>query len=290
MAHLIKGDNISQVWRNLIGDIFTKGRSVAPRGIPTREVLNVTLEIDHGLNNIIESKPRGLNYRFMIAEWLWIMGGLNDVESLSKYNSVMRQFSDDGEILNGAYGPRLSHQWDYIIGSLNSSNDSRQAVSIIWTPTPGPSKDVPCTISLQWFIRNFKLHCTVNMRSSDLWLGLPYDYFTFSQLTNALSSKIGLSVGSVTMNLGSSHLYDANEEGAMKVLSERSYSYLSSPQLKPFSKIPTHDEIKFILNNASFPAYLDIEPWRSYEKALLIDKQDALNELRKLSHIGMMGR
>src|SRR6185312_14629769 len=132
MAHLIKGNNITDVWRTLIGDLFIKGQQSAPRGFPTREILNVTVEITEGLNNIIVSKERNLNYRFMIAEWLWIMGGLNDVESLAQYNSIMKTFSDDGAILNGAYGPRLSHQWDYIIKNLESSHDTRQAVATIW--------------------------------------------------------------------------------------------------------------------------------------------------------------
>lgn len=279
MAHLIKGNNITDVWRTLIGDLFIRGQKSSPRGFLTREILNVTIEVSEGLNNIIVSNERNLNYRFMIAEWLWIMGGLNDVESLAQYNSVMKTFSDDGAILNGAYGPRLSSQWDYIVKNLESSHDSRQAVSTIWTPSPEPSKDIPCTVSLQWLIRNEKLHCVVNMRSSDVWLGLPYDYFSFSQLTNMVSSKVGIPVGSVTMNLGSSHLYDRNNLEALKVIVESDYGCLSSPQLEAGCWVPPQDIIKRML--FKLPVLL-CEPWARYQDALWFNKENALLNLRKL--------
>ncbi len=289
MAHLIKGQSITQVWRNLIGDIFALGSTTTPRGLLTREIINVTIEVSQGLNNIIVSESRDINYRFMIAEWLWIMGGLNDLSSLARYNSIMKQFSDDGEILNGAYGPRLSHQWEYIERMLKTSLDTRQAVSTIWTPSPEKSKDTPCTISLQWMVRDKLLHCTVNMRSSDVWLGLPYDYFTFSQLTNFLSARIGVPVGSVTMNLGSSHLYNTNAEAALKVLGEIRQTWLASPQLEAYSRIPNQDEIKLILNQ-TIPSCLVVEPWKSYEEALLIDKKHALELLRGMTALEVIRR
>lgn len=279
MALLIKGNNITDVWRKLIGDLFVAGQRSAPRGFETREILNVTIEVLNGLNNIIVSKERDLNYRFMIAEWLWIMGGLNDVESLAQYNSIMRKFSDDGSILNGAYGPRLSIQWDYVIKSLKKSHETRQAVASIWTPSPESSKDIPCTVSLQWLIREKKLHCIINMRSSDVWLGLPYDYFSFSQLTNMVSSKIEIPVGSITMNLGSSHLYASNNLGALKVLVEEDYDYITSPQLKPGLLFPTQTEIKTILNKENTSM---MEPWDSYSRALMTNKKQAFLTLKNL--------
>jgi thymidylate synthase len=144
----------------------------------------------------------------------------------------MRKFSDDGYILSGAYGPRLHPQWEYIIKSLKESSESRQAVSTIWTPSPLNSKDIPCTISMQWLIRKGLLHCTVNMRSSDVWLGIPYDFFSFSQVTNVLSATVGVPVGSITMNLASSHLYLNNEKAALEAISEPGITCIRSPQLK----------------------------------------------------------
>ncbi len=283
MAKHIAAGNISMAWRGLIAEILEHGARVTPRGAATKEILNVTIEISNGLNNIIFSEARDMNYRFMIAEWLWIQAGLNDVESLARYNSVMRTFSDDGKILKGAYGPRLHPQWDYIVNTLKSSPSSRQAVSTIWAPSPESSKDIPCTISLQWMIRDGLLHCTINMRSSDVWLGLPYDFFSFSQLTNGLSARVGVPVGSVTMNLASSHLYLKNEEKALMVMSEGRAQYLRSPQLT--GELPTPEQTKSIL--AVHPGYMastiEEQPWEEYEAALAFTKAKALEILSIMS-------
>jgi thymidylate synthase len=284
MALLIKADNITSAWKTLIGSLFSQGHEASPRGIRTREIINVTLEISKGLNNIIISDHRDLNYRFMVAEWMWITAGFDDVKSLAKYNSIMAKFSDNGEILNGAYGPRLDHQWSYINKTLQSSPDTRQAVSVIWTPSPTPSKDIPCTVSLQWLIRQDKLHVTVNMRSSDVWLGLPYDYFTFSQLTNGLAANLGIEVGSVTMNLGSSHLYESNFHGAQQVLVDNSEGYLSSPLILLSDGIPLKSEFGQILDQ-TFDTQGLSSLWRLYAEGLKYSKNDCLSKLLKLDHM-----
>jgi thymidylate synthase len=215
MARLIHSLTFGKAWDSLLGSLINSEKKVSPRGFPTKEILNVTIEVELGLANILVSDIRKLNYKFMVAEWLWIMAGLEDVHILSKYNSVMKKFSDDGEILSGAYGPRLMPQLPYILNKLQAS-DTRQAIATIWTPSPTDSKDIPCTISLQWLIREAHLHCTINMRSSDIWLGLPYDFFNFSQITNYIAYWLKLPVGSITMNLASSHLYESNFEVAEK--------------------------------------------------------------------------
>lgn len=280
MAKYIVDSNIAGAWQQLVRALLTEGHTVAPRGQQTIEITNVTLEINRGLDNILVNATRDLNYRFMIAEWLWIQAGLNDVASLSQYNSIMKNFSDDGAILSGAYGPRLAFQWEYIAKSLED-RETRQAVATIWTPNPQGSRDIPCTISLQWLIRDDLLHCTVNMRSSDAWLGLPYDFFTFSQLTNMVSSFVDVPVGSITMNLASSHLYAVNTEKATRALFDMNYEAISSPPLG--TAIPTRLEIIDILNRKFVPG-LD-NTWFSYASALTKNSANALDILRGLDPI-----
>jgi thymidylate synthase len=284
MALLTRAGNITEAWVDLLNGIMIGGDTSAPRGKATKELLNVSIEIEHGLNNIILSEDRDLNYRFMIAEWLWIQAGMNDVESLARYNKMMRKFSDDGAILNGAYGPRLATQWEYILESLLKPA-SRQAVSTIWTPSPQDSKDIPCTISLQWLLRWDKLHCTVNMRSSDAWLGLPYDYFTFSQLTNVLASRLRVPVGTITMNLASSHLYEENWHEAVSVC-VGNVGYLSSPPIPYGVQLPTKVDTIMMLNQVQreYP-----NSFHLYAKALKRSKIKALEVLRAIDPFKQKG-
>lgn len=230
------------------------------------------------LANILVNEKRNLNYRFMVAEWLWIYFGDNSVDTIARYNSQMRKFSDDERTLTGAYGPRVSFQYEYIRQALKKDRDTRQAVMTIFSPTPAPSKDIPCTISLQFFIRQHVLHLTANMRSSDIWLGLPYDVFSFTMIANALTWFDPLiRLGSLTLNLGSSHLYETNLEEAQKIVYEPDEG-LRSPRL--LHEIPT--ELYGVLEDPEFDPSLQ---WPFYRYANVLRAKtriEAIAELIKL--------
>lgn len=204
-------------WLELLRTYFMRGEVVSPRGQNTRELRNVVLSID--ARDCLLLGPRNLNYRFSVAEWLWISLGRSDVDSLARYNSVMRNFSDDGVKLAGSYGPRIYSQLDYIKANLTKDRTSRQAVLQIWKESPLPSKDIPCTLSAQFLWRGHQLHATWTMRSSDAWLGLPYDVFNFAMITNALAGELGARPGTVTLQLCSSHLYERHFDAARAILS-----------------------------------------------------------------------
>lgn len=226
---LITGKSIGDLYPKLLQTLLG-GAEVSPRGQRTSEQLGMVLHGADLTQNILVHPVRDLNYRFMVAEWVWIMAGREDVESLAKYNSEMRKFSDDGKTLTGAYGPRLrghklhgetipwGDQLAWCVQKLREDPDSRQAVCSIWTPCPGPSKDVPCTVSLQFFVRKYKLEVIVTMRSSDAWLGLPYDFFTFSMIGNCMAGELGVKPGGITLQLGSSHLYERDWTRATELI------------------------------------------------------------------------
>jgi len=177
-----------------------------------------------------------LNYKFMVAEWLWIMAGSDNLGAIAQYNSRLAQFSDDGVVLAGAYGPRIEHQRRWVLNKLTET-DTRQAVISIWTPAPPASKDIPCTLTLQFLRRGNVISLIVGMRSSDIWLGLPYDFFVFSQLLNCICGELRCDPGFVQFNLGSSHLYSRDLEGAMGLLDDISSGYslssLGTPGMPP---------------------------------------------------------
>jgi thymidylate synthase len=82
-------------------------------------------------------------------------------------------------------------------------------------------RDVACASTLQFLIRDGRLHAVVNMRSNDAVWGLPYDIFLFSMLQELLASDLGLPLGSYFHFVGSLHLYERHFDLARRVL-ERS--------------------------------------------------------------------
>ena len=215
--------NANTQWLSCLGQLLQHGERIAPRGRNTLEQLHATLcvALEDSLVTIAE---RGINYKFAAAEALWIINGDDSVEALTKYNSRMREFSDDGVTLAGAYGPRLVPQFGYVVDTLLADRNTRQAVASIWTPNPLPSKDIPCTIALTFMVRDNRFHCHAFMRSSDVWLGVPYDLFSFSQVALYLlamynaAAQMSAAPGQLWLTAASSHMYESDEVAAKRVL------------------------------------------------------------------------
>ena len=188
----MKFKNVCTAWLYLLKEVMERGVSCAPRGIEVREVLHSQVTVEDLRNNILTHPARDLNYRFMVAEWLWIQSGRCDVAWIERFNRQITKFSDDGKEFRGAYGPRFLDQAQRVIALLRRDPNSRQAVIRIFDRGDliGETKDVPCTLSLQLLLRGGGLHGIMTMRSNDLWLGFPYDFFNFSQLTNSIAGEL----------------------------------------------------------------------------------------------------
>lgn len=184
---------------------------VSPRGLSTRELLGFKSVVPMNCP-VISLMDRRLGYRFMCAEAAWILSGDNKVSTIQPFSQKINQFSDDGYMFFGAYGPKIIQQLPYVIRSLKDDEYTRQAVISIWRESPMKSKDIPCTITLQWLIRDGELHCFANMRSSDVWLGIPYDWFNFSMVSAYLLLILRqLSPAFKHIELGQLHLYAASQ-------------------------------------------------------------------------------
>lgn len=222
----------NEAWIKSISDVLEYGNNECPRGIPTLEILNQTISFDMNYP-ICYHQNRKLSYSFMAAEAYWITSGSMFVEDIKPYNKHIAQFSDDDYIFNGAYGPKFTAQVEHVVNTLLKDPTSRQAVMTIWVPNPIRTKDYPCTVSLQFLIRNQKIHTIVNMRSNDLWLGRPYDMFNFTVMTLRILTALNSSrvidedidsiidLGSLFLNTGSSHIYTKDELGCIALLTDK---------------------------------------------------------------------
>lgn len=217
---MIAADTINQLYRRALHMVRYTGRIVAPRGMPTYERVGMHLELRQPAHNIIVSPARKLNYHFMMAEWLWMMLGQNDVESISYFNSVLRNFSDDGVTFSGAYGPKLTEQLPYVIDALKRDASSRQAVLTIWRERPAYSRDIPCTALMQFFERDGAIDCIVYMRSNDLMLGFPYDVFNFTMIQRYIADALKRNIGTYHHMVGSLHLYQKDADKAAAIINE----------------------------------------------------------------------
>jgi thymidylate synthase len=284
----IQANTTAHAWLELMGHLRVNGTEIGPRGLGTREITGVSVTIHDARANIILHPVRAISYRFMVAEWLFIWYGRNDVATIAFYNRHIAQFSDDGERFNGAYGIPVFMQWNTVLQTLQKDPASRQGIIYIfgYEGQERVSKDVPCTLSLQFLIRDAKLELIATMRSSDIWLGFPYDVFNFTMLQNIMAAQLGVGLGTFSLNIGSSHLYDKNFEGARQVaVMLADLESLRSPRLhaKPpsllewsLTQTPPHAE-----SGGSM-----IQPWATYHDVLMAkSNKEALTWLMTLQHL-----
>lgn len=280
----IQADNATTLYLAVLNHLLDRGQKVTPRGMSTLEERGASIVLSNPRRCVIDITERKLNYHFMVAEWWWIAAGDNRVESISHYCSEIAKFSDDGQIFFGAYGPRWRGQIGRVVENLRGDVDSRQAVVTIFRPglydfqhRPVLTRDVPCTISMQYLIREDKLETIVTMRSWDAFLGFPYDIFNFSRLGAMVAGAIGIEQGPVMVTAGSLHLYERNFEKASELIEgpER----ISAIELEPLPLMLDSGTMRAWEESARggyVPTHL--EPWASYVK-ILADRKKSRDDL-----------
>jgi thymidylate synthase len=232
-----------EAWIKLLYDVRIHGDVSKPRGIEICELLGHKTEVDMR-HPVVTNRTRKLSRKFLAGEAYWILTGDNRVSTIAPYNSFISKFSDDGTYFNGAYGPRVVDQMSYVVDSLVKDHDSRQAAMTIWRPNPRPSKDIPCTVAVQFLLREVdgvdRIFCVDTMRSSDCWLGWPYDVFNFTMLSACVAlmysqkTQRRVEPGVLILNAGSQHLYATNFEAAALVCDQ-------APPLVPMEPFSIED-------------------------------------------------
>lgn len=192
---------------------------IKTRGRVVHEILAGQTRISMA-HPVVQVEARKLGYKFQAAEAHWILTGDNRLSTILPFSRGIGAFSDDGSRFDGAYGPKIIDQLRYVVDSLLKDSATRQAIIDIWRPNPRDSSDIPCTLSLQFLIRDGHLNTIATMRSSDIWLGWPYDVFTFTMVSSMIvleisrRSQIQVPLGDLFVRPGSLHLYEDNIEEA----------------------------------------------------------------------------
>ena len=229
-------ENFTDCYLDLARQVYeTPDFVCAPRGYKIKEKLGVRFKIKNPFDRLPYIPARKFSVTYLIGELLWYLSASDSTDWISYYSSFWKNISDDGKTANSAYGARIFKpheriagkeltQWEFVVDELRRDKDSRRAVIHIRSPWDSVKAklDVPCTLTLQFFIRNKRLHMVTNMRSSDLILGIAYDIPAFTMFQELLARELGVNVGEYIHISNSLHIYERHFGMVEEMLKEDS--------------------------------------------------------------------
>lgn len=241
-----------------INDSFSVGSHFGESKRDFIEIINHSFLIKNIRNKSINLEGRKLNYSFAFANILWVLTFDNSAKFITRFNKKGLTFSDDGKTINGATGYRIGHGvLEGIINKLKNDKSTRRAVLTIIQEKDlmDSTRDVPCNLTFQYFIRNNKLHCITNMRSQSVAFMLPYDLILYTFLQEVIAGLIGLEVGDYYHNSASFHIYCDEEKFASSIIKSQTYSDIpifeqESISLEIFERIrlDIENDTDFVIN------------------------------------------
>jgi thymidylate synthase len=205
-------------------------RHIHPTRGEATELTGVLLQLTNPRARLSRTETKGKLFS-CLGELFWYLAKTNDVKFITHYVSRYKDESDDGRVVYGGYGPRLfsmdgcHDQIHNVTTLLRKHPDSRRAVIQLFDAadidsTERRHKEIPCTCTLQFMIRQRRLHMFTNMRSNDAYVGLPHDIFVFTMLQEIVARSLGIEVGKYKHFAASLHLYKKDAVGARRYLEE----------------------------------------------------------------------
>lgn len=227
----LAADNLDDLLRKVITNLLKKadGSQViaATRGA-FAEQCGVLLKLKRPRARLSRTELRGKIFS-PLGELLWYLAASNDVNFIKYYAPKYAKEAEKDGTVHGAYGPRLigvagPNQIENVVSQLNKSRSTRRAVIQLFDAKDIDGsrryKDVPCTCSMQFLIRDERLNMYTSMRSNDAFIGLSHDIFTFTMLQEIIARKTNVKLGDYNHFVGNLHLYDHDWDRARSYLDE----------------------------------------------------------------------
>jgi thymidylate synthase len=165
-----------------------------------------------------------LHLRSIIYELLWFLNGDTNIKYLKDNGvSIWDEWADE----NGNLGPVYGYQWrnwpaldgktidqiTRLIEQIKTKPDSRRHIVTAWNPADVDQMALPpCHAMFQFYVADNKLSCLLMQRSTDFFLGLPFNIASYALLTYMVAQQCDLEVGDFVWTGGDTHIYNNHIE------------------------------------------------------------------------------
>jgi len=173
-----------------------------------------------------------LHLKSIINELIWFLSGDTNTGWLRKNGvSIWNEWATEEGDLGPIYGAQWTawptrdggsiNQVDYVVDCLRNNPDSRRILFHAWNVEYLPDEGVspqdnvkagrmalpPCHLLYQFYVAGRTLSAQLMIRSSDSFLGLPYNTASLAVLTKMLAQQCDLEPGEIIICTGDSHIY-----------------------------------------------------------------------------------
>lgn len=216
--------NLETGYRTLLTHLVEDGKTTSPRGQATYELENVVLEHNAGGDVLLHGVRPRYSQQLAALEALQLVGGFSDPKLLVSVVPHYASFLDGGKF-HGAYGDRTGLKFGLIAERLKTDETTRRANVQFWDDGLDLAReglhDYPCTMHMNFLMRNGYLNMTTVMRSNDAWLGFPYDLYQFTSVHRTMARFLGTVTGPYTHMVHSMHLYERDLDKAHELLNTK---------------------------------------------------------------------
>ena len=182
-----------------------------------------------------------VHWKSVVHELLWFLSGDTNIGYLNDNGvTIWDEWADEKGDLGQIYGAQWrrwpSHdggtidQLANVLERLKTEPNSRQLMVSTWNIADFPHmKFYPCHMLYQFFVNDGALSCMMTIRSSDGFLGLPFNIASYALLTHMVAEQCGYSVGELVISIGDGHIYNNHIE---QVKTQLQRDPLPLPKLK----------------------------------------------------------
>jgi len=218
----------------VVGEDRTGTGTVSVFGMQTR------YDLTKGFPAVTTKK---LAWKSVVSELLWFIEGSGDERRLAEILHGTRDASKQtiwsGNASASYWTPKAKFEGDLgrvygvqwrdfggvdqlteLVEGIKKDPYGRRHILTAWNPGELDQMALPpCHCFAQFYVRNGKLSCQMYQRSSDFFLGVPFNIASYALFTHMIAKVCGLGVGDFVHTHGDAHIYNNHIEQVKEQLS-----------------------------------------------------------------------
>ncbi len=245
----------------LLAEILKHGKGKPSRGIHDLKAIfgyQIRFDLRHGFPLLTTKK---MPFNLLLHELFWFVSGSSNIQYLHDHKiRYWDGFADKNLNLGPVYGVQWRHwknpaggeidQLQWAIEEIKNNPHSKATIVSAWNPADLEEMRLPpCHTMFQFDVTKGKLRLQLYQRSSDVFLGLPFNIAQYALLLMMVAHLTGLEARELVISIGSAHLYKNQIEPAKEQLQRKPYPF---PRLKITGNVKDIDSFReenFTLEN-----------------------------------------